>query len=109
VTNPVIINATLVILGVFAFLVVRYLDKRGWINWFRGLIVVVCIAYTLTLSSPLIGSENTRVLAISFFWAMLPVIILDLGFQVTRAEEWGRAFDRVVREDREKIKKEKNG
>jgi hypothetical protein len=107
VNNQTIINAILFFLGFPCFLVVYYLDKKGWINWFRGLIVVVAIAYTLTLSSPLIGPENVRVLVISFFWAMLPVIVLDLAFQLSKQDEWGKVFDRMAREDREQLRKER--
>jgi hypothetical protein len=107
VNNPTIVNAILFALGLLTFLVVYYLQKRGWINWFRGLIVVVCIAYTLTLNSALIGPESMRILVAAFFWAMLPVIILDLGLQVSKINEWDRLFDRVTKEDREQIKKER--
>lgn len=108
-SNPTVINTILFILGIPCFLVVYYLDKRGWINWFRGLVVVVCIAYTLTLSAPLIGAENTRVLVISFFFAMLPVIVLDLGLQVSKLDEVGEFWEKLAKEDREELKRGQQG
>ena len=106
--NPTHINVTLFALGLPTFLVVYYLDRWGWINWFRGLVVVVCIAYTLHLTAPLIGAENARALAVSFFWAMLPVIVLDLAFQLTKLDETGRFWERLERENRDRLEGRRN-
>ena len=106
--NPTVINAILFSLGFPCFLVVYYLDKKGWINWFRGLVVVGAIAYTLTISSPLIGVENARELGISFFWAMLPVIVLDLALQLSKMDEVGRFWEKFEREKRERLDRGKN-
>lgn len=102
-SNQTLINATLFILGLPCFGVVYYLDKKGWINWFRGLVAVGAIAYTLTLTSPLIGPENVRVLAISFFWAMLPVLTLDLAFQLSKLDEIGRFWEKIEEENRKRL------
>lgn len=91
------------------FFLVWWLEKKEWVGWFRGLLVLVGVAYTLTVSglTGLIDNDTALRMGAAFFFALLPLLILDLAWHLQKLDEVGRFFEKLEQDTRKELDRRK--
>lgn len=69
---------TLFMLSLVYNQVVDWLERKGLLDGFKGILVVFGVIYTLLGISPLIGARATLITAGGFVFSLLPVTVGDI-------------------------------
>jgi hypothetical protein len=88
-----LIYATLFCISLWYNKKVAWLEDKGHLDGIKALLVVGGIAYTLFLSVPIVGFEDTLLLGGSFFFALAPMVWGEVSRFIKNREDAVKIFE----------------